>query len=132
MRRGPEPRSNIAPRFLTLTPPDTNNCKMPTFGCRLSLRKYTTNVLLKRLEVRAEFVSLLLGQFVVNHLPSTSFETFDGHSQLQKVGISRLYEHQWILLLKLRSDFICQQPRWAFRQGIGLFHSGQASTKEAE
>ncbi|ERF75606.1 hypothetical protein EPUS_04586 [Endocarpon pusillum Z07020] len=96
MRYVPKPRSNVPPRFLTLDSPETNNCKRPTFGCRLSLRKHTTNALLNQLEVRAEFISLLLGQPVVNFLPSASFETFDGNGQLQKL------------------DFICQQPWWGF------------------
>ncbi|PNS21110.1 hypothetical protein CAC42_3448 [Sphaceloma murrayae] len=71
-----------------------------SFGFNVSMSRHSRQEVLQGLRLNPHFITFLLGLYAVNHTPPTGLDVLDDRGNLQGI------------------DFICQQPRWGFRERI--------------
>ncbi|KAG8627898.1 hypothetical protein KVT40_003771 [Elsinoe batatas] len=71
-----------------------------TFGSSISIGRAARNQILQALNVNPHFATFLLGLYAVNHIPPTGLDVLDDDGHITAL------------------DFVCQQPRWGFRERI--------------
>ncbi|KAF4555176.1 Hypothetical protein D9617_3g022480 [Elsinoe fawcettii] len=71
-----------------------------TFGTNISIGMASRQRIFNVLNINPHFATFLLGLYAVNHIPPTGLDVLDEAGNLIAI------------------DFVCQQPRWGFRERI--------------